>query len=902
MWITKLELENVKSYADCDGIVFAHGVNAISGPNGAGKSTLLEAIGFALFDSLPYTQADFLRQGAKRGKVAVHFIDALDEREYVLVRPLSGGTISVVDPKVKRELVSGKEDVVEWLKRHFGVEPTSDLRALFEDAIGVPQGLLAATFLENAATRKRKFDPLLQVDDYVTVWNRLRDSLRYLREALQTQEQRIAGLQGELKRLPELKKDVKQIKSVTAQDEKELKGSEKRLNSIAASLAGLDTDREQIEGLAVQVRTLDVRLEGLAKQVADADEAAEAAQRAQKVLDNTRAAFEAYEAAQVDLAALDGKRKERDTLRDARASVEKNLVRTRAEIEVLERSMGEIEAAEAGLSDLEPEVSRQERLDSELKDTVQAKTRLDLAHERRNEETETLERLKARLAEVEKGLKRRAELEKKKKKLEKRLNSFEAESTGLEAEHAVVEHQRAQIADRLGLLETADEAVCPVCRQALDAAHFENLNQHYADELAALDEAADLLLAQADEVRGEVDGFHKNIQAIDDKLTDLPLVQQGLDLKKELRVVQRLLKKRDDEIEILAGAPGRIMAIERELKGLGDPRAQVKLLQVQANLRGDVESKLKVTTATLATQVERTNELQGQLESFHDLEDQIATAGVQREKHAAAHRRYLENASTAESLAERAIRLKALEGEHKNQEKQKAALAEQLTKLEADYDRTEHEKIKAEHEQLARDRAALEERLKLTQVRMAALEAEMTSLSEKEADLREAQNERDRLGELIEVLEFVRKTVRDAGPYVTRAMVQTISLEANRIYTDIMGDYTMRLQWNEDYSISVEQGGDARSYSQLSGGEKMAAALAVRLALLREMSQIRVAFFDEPTANLDDIRRENLAAQITQITGFNQLFVISHDDTFERETHHVIRVYKDGGVSRVEVG
>ncbi len=178
----------------------------------------------------------------------------------------------------------------------------------------------------------------------------------------------------------------------------------------------------------------------------------------------------------------------------------------------------------------------------------------------------------------------------------------------------------------------------------------------------------------------------------------------------------------------------------------------------------------------------------------------------------------------------------------------------------------------------------------------------MGALGEKEVELKDSQSERDQLGELTEALAFIRKTVRDAGPYVTRALVQTISIEANRIFTEILGDYTTRLNWNDDYSITVEQGGYKRGFSQLSGGEKMAAALAVRLALLREMSQIRVAFFDEPTANLDDERRENLAGQITQITGFNQLFVISHDDTFERETHHVIRVHKEGGVSRVEVG
>ena len=35
----------------------------------------------------------------------------------------------------------------------------------------------------------------------------------------------------------------------------------------------------------------------------------------------------------------------------------------------------------------------------------------------------------------------------------------------------------------------------------------------------------------------------------------------------------------------------------------------------------------------------------------------------------------------------------------------------------------------------------------------------------------------------------------------------------------------------------------------------MSAALAVRLALYREMSNIDVAFFDEPTTNLDETRR-----------------------------------------------
>ena len=93
-----------------------------------------------------------------------------------------------------------------------------------------------------------------------------------------------------------------------------------------------------------------------------------------------------------------------------------------------------------------------------------------------------------------------------------------------------------------------------------------------------------------------------------------------------------------------------------------------------------------------------------------------------------------------------------------------------------------------------------------------------------------------------------------------------------------------------------------RHHLRRAGGEQMAAALSVRLALLREMSSIDIAFFDEPTTNLDEARRESLAQQILDVKGFKQLFVISHDDTFEQATENLIRVGKIDGKSVVENG
>lgn len=72
----------------------------------------------------------------------------------------------------------------------------------------------------------------------------------------------------------------------------------------------------------------------------------------------------------------------------------------------------------------------------------------------------------------------------------------------------------------------------------------------------------------------------------------------------------------------------------------------------------------------------------------------------------------------------------------------------------------------------------------------------------------------------------------------------------------------------------------------------MSAALAVRLALLKKLSGINIAFFDEPTQNMDEQRRSNLAEQIRRVRGFDQLIVISHDDTFEQGLDSLIRLRK----------
>ena len=52
---------------------------------------------------------------------------------------------------------------------------------------------------------------------------------------------------------------------------------------------------------------------------------------------------------------------------------------------------------------------------------------------------------------------------------------------------------------------------------------------------------------------------------------------------------------------------------------------------------------------------------------------------------------------------------------------------------------------------------------------------------------------------------------------------------------------------------------------------------------------------------MDELRRMNLADQIRRVRGFDQLIVISHDDTFEQGLDSLVRLNKVDGETQLVV-
>ncbi|MEE9594452.1 MAG: SMC family ATPase [Candidatus Hydrothermarchaeales archaeon] len=120
----------------------------------------------------------------------------------------------------------------------------------------------------------------------------------------------------------------------------------------------------------------------------------------------------------------------------------------------------------------------------------------------------------------------------------------------------------------------------------------------------------------------------------------------------------------------------------------------------------------------------------------------------------------------------------------------------------------------------------------------------------------------------------------------------------NLAYTDVA--------LTDDYSIKVYDSQGEKSADMLSGGERIAAALALRFGiandLLESASAMELMILDEPTIHLDEHRRQELVEIVKRLSSIPQTIVVTHDREFEAAADKLISVRKEDGVSSVEYG
>ena len=902
MQIKAVELENAKSY-EYARVEFADGVNAIVGHNGAGKSTILEAIGLVLFDALEYTRSEFVRNGARTATMTVEVESNLDGRPYHVVRRMGGVNQHYVhDPELDLRVCEGKADVLAFLRQHMGVDGRADLKALFRDAVGVAQGTFTAVFLETASKRKTTFDSLLQVEEYQNAVTKLLEPLRLVQKRGQELDVSIAAAQARLERLPGLEQEMAARGGALERIAREAAAAEKALATVAARRDVLEAARQELASLqARQGQTLQ-RQEGTRRQMAAARLALADAETAWATVEENQEGSRRYLAAQQEQKRLDARLRERTRLEEQRAAGDKAVALAESVLERLQRDLREIEQAHTTAESLAGAVEAQERLETALAEARQQAARLREVESRIAKQQQQIERLSARRTSLQQAAVRAGELEAQQVALQSAAQELQAGIDRLRQEEVTLHAQANRVKEQSAALQNAATALCPVCEQPLTSEHRQDLLARNEQDLDALRDRYRAAQADVKQASEQLAACQREIAGAEKALRSLPRADEVEHVAGEIAEAEtELANLRAVETAVGASLVG-VPSLTAELAELGDPRSRYAVAWERAQQADRVQQEMREKKSAIDERLQTLAGIQAQLAQFADLDAALDATSVALRTHEAAYQAALSHQRMAATLPARQQEAAALEEALAKGKAELERLAVEIEEAGTRFDAEAYQQAEREGEDLRERIGGMRAQRLFLLEQQQRDEREIGELRGIDAALADAQKQRTRLSEQEGMIETVRAMLRQAGPYITSVLIRQISDNARQIFGDIMQDHTRHLAWNEDYGITLEVDGHVRQFQQLSGGEQMIAALAVRLALLRELSAINVAFFDEPTANLDETRRESLARRILEVKGFRQLFVISHDDTFEQATQNLIRVERVNGISRVVEG
>ena len=291
MMLKALTLENIRSYKDETRIQIPTGTILFEGDIASGKSTILYAIEFALFGLGDIKSSSLLRNGAKRGRVALRF--EVDGKEYEVHRSLvKKGRIAQQDecyidgPNGKAVLSASelKERVLQILGFNEPANPKAQ-SVIYRYAIFTPQEEMKEVILKKPDERLQTLRKALRIEDYKvasdntsTLIGRLKERVKYFEGATQDTDSIKKKIEDETKLIAKITAELSPLKQREADLGEEIKTKNEKL--------------KQLQGESEKIKKAEATIPLFKKQIEDkngsARQTTEQSQSLKKRIDDTQ--------------------------------------------------------------------------------------------------------------------------------------------------------------------------------------------------------------------------------------------------------------------------------------------------------------------------------------------------------------------------------------------------------------------------------------------------------------------------------------------------------------------------------------------------------------------------------------------------------------------------------------
>lgn len=894
MHITRIQLTNIKSHLDAT-FEFERGTTAITGTNGAGKTTIIEAIAWTLFGFLDYKKDDFVSRGEKKGEVRLT-VETSDQKTYVIYRDTGSGYY-IFDPAINAKIAEKGEEVTDFLRRILQVEHGTDLKELFQTAIGVPQGTFTADFLLSPALRKNKFHNLLKVEEYENSARKLKETVKWIKIKQDDVREKIIRAETQLENLDQITLNQTVLEKREKILNKELTALRKQFEISKKSLSEFDELKRKTDESSQIVSKFEMQFNEAIRRKTERERQVEESKNAAAKQKEVESDYKLFQTASENQKRLHIEQSNFAALQNELQKLESEVRAKNIELKNLRENLEKAISARNEITALTTQIKQYNDL------TEQSKIKqneLTIAKDAKNQLANLETDLDKLREDYKNGKSAIDNLQSQKSEIQAKFAALNVAETSVSA----IEAKRSEIINSLANLKAQFEkdkqferevqnGLCPILSQkCLNLAEGENLATYFKSSFSSNTQQINDLSAEQ-KLLEKVLAFSREIEVIESKLENAKkLHEQTTENGKRLKADE--LRHRENSAN-LPKLEAESSELEKQINLLGNPLEREKLLQTEAAKESIWTAEIGEIEAVINKFEAEKSLLENNLKQFANLADELKTSQIEIEKTQAAQKIFLESQGLANLLKQRESELAESNTDVKSLAKEIENAKKVNADLSAKYNQNHHLAEQTKLDELRRNEAVLETELKQVSENLKACEIELVRLGEIRVKLSLEKSEESRLKKIGEATSFISDTLKKAAPEVAKMLLARISQEANLFFREITGNAERTLSWKEDYEVSLEEYGHERPFATLSGGEQMAAALSVRLAILQELSDIRFAFFDEPTVNMDAERREKLALAIhgiSQKLKFSQIFVISHDDTFESHTDYVISVGK----------
>ena len=921
MIIKKVQLENYRSHSNTT-VEFTKGVNLILGKNGKGKTSILEAISTVMFNtkdrSGKETGKSYIKFGEKSSKVDIDFI-ANDGREYNLKTEF----FKTKPKKQTLKDMTGSEydgDIQEKLEELCGIK--KGFEETYENIVIAKQNEFINIFKAKPKDREEIFNKIFNTQIYKEMYD------SFLKEAVDKYKEKVKDLDKEITFLKENIEDKEQITSFLKEEkdvEKNLQDRFKNINVVSKNLENEIKDYE----------TTEIELNNLVKNIKDEENKikkylnilkeniikAKQAKKSKIIVKETEKSYLEY---------LDIENKLKDLRENLDNLLEEQKLNTQYQnnIKILKLNN---ENLKTDIINLEENISKnsekKENLESEISELKIKEEDLDLKLKKYIillDELEKLENFKDK--KLEDKLKKTTEIDILKKELvskndlfkiinieelEKKLSDFQE----LEKELKLLEEQKIISETEIKTLKKSSkelsDKICPFLNEKCQNLEDKEAEDYFSSKISIktedlenvkknIEEKTQILVEKEvfEDKKKQYFELEKSIKDLELSLKneEINLKEIELDIKNLDMDIQKLIENQEFQNSQMLREKKKELEVELRNLNLDEKRENLKNLL--ENLEIEKEKILK-NQNSIESNLKKIDEFSKKIKvdtnkNIESIKSEIKTFENKLDDLKNPYNEYLKNNVLAEDLENLLLKVDKNIKELYSLRADKNLLKEKVFNLEDKIKNVKIAELKEKYDTIKEELNEINKKLGSSQEKIENYKKILEKISSQEEKQKKLLVEFKKLENKFNKASLIRNEVGQMGRAISKYMLSGISNIASVNFNKITGR-TERIEWSNEekdkYAVYLVGQERKIAFEQLSGGEQVSVAIAIRGTMTEYFTNSKFMILDEPTNNLDTERKKLLAEYMGEIlNNLEQSIIVTHDDTFREMAEKIIEL------------